>query len=652
MRVPKALEQPDSIYWIRTKAQGPQGKLPFTEELLKNSPSGDVFALSLNAGMGWNPAQVGLDNYLILSTLGGYRAADGTPIALGYHTGHWELGLLVKSAAEAFRDMGTIPFAGYCSDPCDGRTQGTAGMMDSLAYRNTAAETLGRLIRSLPTRKGIIGIATCDKGLPAMMMALAEARDFPGILVPGGVTLPPEQGEDAGVIQSIGTRFAHGEVSLEEAAALGCSACASPGGGCQFLGTAASSQVIGEALGMSLPHSALAPSGENVWLELGNSSARALHDLHEKGIRMGDVLTDGSLQNAMAVHAAVGGSTNLLLHLPAIAYNAGLTRPTVEDWSLMNRRVPRIVDVLPNGPMNFKTVQLFLAGGVPEIMLRLREMGVLHLDCMTASGMSVGENLEWWENSERRKRFRDILLEEDGVDSDDVIMSPEKAAERGLGSTVIFPQGNLAPQGSVVKATAIDPSLCPGGIYHKRGIARVFTSEEDAIAAIRSSGPDRLNEDNIIVLLCRGPLGAGMPETAQITIALKYTKTLKHIALITDGRFSGFSSGPCIGHVGPEALGGGPIGKVHNGDVIEIQIDQNQLTGTINVIGKSLNGPETWDIERGNEILGQRALREDLHPDSRLPDSVRLWAALQQMGGGTWGGCVYDVDAIVNKLKA
>src|SRR5213083_2882027 len=221
---------PPDIYQIQTRASGPAGSLPLTEEMLLNSPSGDLFGLTQNAGMGWDPAEVGRKQFLILSTQGGLRAADGKPIALGYHTGHWEIGLLVQAAAEELRALGTIPFAAFCSDPCDGRTQGTVGMFDSLPYRNDAAQIFRRLIRSLPTRSGVIGVATCDKGLPAMMMALASLRDMPGVLIPGGVTLPPEEGEDAGTVQTIGVRFAHGRISLKEAAELGCRACATAGG--------------------------------------------------------------------------------------------------------------------------------------------------------------------------------------------------------------------------------------------------------------------------------------------------------------------------------------------------------------------------------------------------------------------------------------
>src|SRR6266567_7837141 len=205
------------IYQIQTRSAGPAGSLPLTEEMLLHSPSGDLFGMTQNAGMGWNPAEAGRKQFLILSTQGGLRGPNGKPIALGYHTGHWEIGLLVQAAAEEFHRLQAIPFSGYCSDPCDGRTQGTVGMFDSLPYRNDAAQIFRRLIRSLPTRSGVIGVATCDKGLPAMMMALAAMRDLPCVLVPGGVTLPPSDGEDAAAVQTLGARFAHGLLSLEEA---------------------------------------------------------------------------------------------------------------------------------------------------------------------------------------------------------------------------------------------------------------------------------------------------------------------------------------------------------------------------------------------------------------------------------------------------
>ena len=637
------------IFEVLTNAPGPDGKIPLTPEMLLDSPSGDIFGLSQNAGMGWNPLQLNRPQYLILSTQGGIRGDDGKPIALGYHTGHWEVGLLMRAAAERLDQLQCLPFAGYVSDPCDGRTQGTIGMMDSLAYRNDAAQVFKRLIRSLPTRRGVIGVATCDKGLPAMMLALASLRDkLPGIIVPGGVTLPPSAGEDAGKVQSVGARYAHGEISLDEAAEAACHACASPGGGCQFLGTAATSQVIAEALGMTLPHSALAPSGQPIWLDMARRSAQALVELDRSGKTMSDILTPAALHNAMMVHAAVGGSTNLLLHIPAIAFAAGLQRPTVDDWSTINRQVPRLVDVLPNGPVGHPTVQMFLAGGVPEVMLHLRELGLLKLEALTVSGRTLGENLEWWEHSDRRQRLRKLLLERDRVNPENVIMSPVSARERGLTSTVTFPRGNLAPEGSVIKSTAIDPGVVDAdGVYRKVGPARVFTTEKAAIAAIKGRTEPHIQAGDIIVLKCRGPLGAGMEEIYQITSALKHLSFGKQVAVITDARFSGVSTGACIGHVGPEALAGGPIGKVQDGDMLQIIVDRINLTGTIDLVG--VNG-EIVGAEKGTEILHSRPTPE-LHADANLPEDTRLWAALTRVGGGTWGGCVYDIDAICAALE-
>ncbi|HEX3358739.1 MAG TPA: YjhG/YagF family D-xylonate dehydratase, partial [Tepidisphaeraceae bacterium] len=575
------LTSPDSIYDIQTAAPGPGGKLPLTDDMLRNWASGDIFGLSQNAGMGWNPSLLRGKEFLILSTSGGLRSDDGSPIALGYHTGHWEVGLLVKAAAEEIKRHGAIPFAGFCTDPCDGRTQGTTGMMDSLPYRNDAAIILRRLIRSLPRRRGILGVATCDKGLPAMMMALAAMRDLPCVLIPGGVTLPPTVGEDAGKIQSLGARYTHGLITLDEAADVGCHTCASPGGGCQFLGTAATSQVVGEALGLSLIHSALAPSGQKIWLDLATRSTRALMALESAQIRIADILTDRAIENAMTIHAAFGGSTNLLLHIPAIAHASGLRRPTVNDWIAINRKTPRLVDALPNGPVGHPTVRVFLAGGVPEVMLHLRELNLLHEDCFTVAGQPWGKLLDWWKTSDRRHRLRD-RLHADGIDPDTVIMSPKLAAERGLTSTVTFPGGNLAPQGSVIKSTAIDPSVVgPDNVFRMTGPARVFVTERTAIAAVKEG---RIHPGDIIVLICRGPMGAGMEETYQLTSALKHLPYGKHVAVITDARFSGVSTGACIGHVGPEALDNGPIGKLLEGDTIRIIIDRRELHGTIDLV--------------------------------------------------------------------
>lgn len=640
----------EAIYDIRTVGAGPSGTLPVTDAMLRRQPSGDLFGWTQDAAMGWNPQELGRKEFLLLSTLGGIRAPDGRPVALGYHTGHWEVGSLVEAAARTLVDLDCIPFAGFCTDPCDGRTQGTAGMFDSLPYRNDAAIVLRRLIRSLPTRRGVLGFATCDKGHPAMMMALAGCADLPAVLVPGGVTLPAAGAEDAGAVQSLGARYAHDLVTLQEAAALGCRACGSAGGGCQFLGTAATAQVVGEALGLSVPHSALAPSGQPVWIEIARQSAQAIVDLERRGMTLAGTLTDRAIRNAMVVHAAFGGSTNLLLHVPAVAHAAGLSRPAVGEWAEVNRTVPRLVSVLPNGPIHHPTVRVFLAGGVPEVMLHLRRLGLLHLDCLTALGRPLGDVLDEWEQSERRRRFRRVLQEHDGVDPAAVILDVDAARRAGMTGTLAFPVGNIAPHGSVVKSAAIDPDVLDAdGVYRRRGRARVFTAEHAAIEAIKSSGPDAITPGDVLILAGCGPMGTGMEETYQVTSALTHVPWGKEVAVLTDGRFSGVSTGACVGHVSPEALAGGPIGKLVDGDLVRIVIDPGTLRATVDLVG---HGDDERGEEWGRNELARREPRADLGRHPRLPADTRLWAALQDVSGGTWGGCVYDVEAILSAIDA
>ncbi|MEO1614868.1 MAG: YjhG/YagF family D-xylonate dehydratase [Planctomycetota bacterium] len=635
--------EPDSLV---TSAPGPEGSLPLSDEILRTWSSGDLFGLTQSVGMGFDPRRVLGDQYLILSTQGGLREQDGTPLALGYHTGHWEIGLLVRAAAEQLTKHKGVPFSAYCSDPCDGRSQGTRGMFDSLPYRNDAAIVFRRLIRSLPQRKAVIGIATCDKGLPAMMMALAGSKTLASVLVPGGVTLPATVGEDAGKVQSIGVRYSRGEMTLEEASLEGCRACGTPGGGCQFLGTAATSQVVAEALGMTIPHAALAPSGGPIWTQLARDSADVAMKMVADKTVLADVLSDDAFYNAMLIHAAVGGSTNLLIHIPAIAAAAGLAVPDADTFRRINQSVPRFVDCLPNGPMGHPTIRLFMAGGVPEVAWHLRELGLLRSEARTVSGMTWNQILDRWIKSDRRAFCRERLASLDGVDPDEVIVPPSQATAKGLTPTICFPSGNLCPEGAVIKSTSIDPSVIDDDdVYRKRGPARVFVRERDAIAAVKGQSDPPIKAGDVMVLMGRGPQGCGMEETFQITSALKYLSFGKEVALVTDARFSGVSTGACIGHVGPEALAGGPLGQVRDGDVIEIEIDRKTLHGRVDLV-------ESADGTPAAELLVSRGPHPDLCVEPEVPDDTRLWAALQRVSGGAWGGCVYDVDEIIATLEA
>ncbi|BEU88887.1 xylonate dehydratase YagF [Selenomonas sp. TAMA-11512] len=648
MSVQKLFENENPAhYQVDTHADGPKGVLPLSRDELATLPSGNIFGMTINAGMGWEASALSGDDVMLIGTNGGLRRDNGDTVAVGLHPGHFELDALMKRAAETLREEGCVPHAGFVTDPCDGRTQGTIGMFDSLPYRNDASIVMGRIIRSLPTRKAVIGIASCDKGLPAMMMALAAQHHTATILIPGGATLMPTKGEDLAKIQTIGVRYANGELSYEDAVSLGCKACASGGGGCQFLGTAGTSQVVGEGLGLTLPHAALAPSGEAIWYDMAANSARAVIDLYKSGICTKDILTDKSIENAMVIHAAFGGSTNLLLHVPAIAHAAGLKRPSVHDWARINKIVPRLVSVLPIGPINYPTVDVFMAGGVPEVMLHLRRLGLLHEDVLTVTGSTLGENLDWWENSNRRAALEKRLKEIDGLNRNDLIFSPDEAKAKGIGSTVTFPVGNIAPEGSVVKATAIDPSVIDDDhVFRHTAKCKVFASEKDAMSALKHNG---IEAGDIMIVMGGGPLGTGLEETYQITAALKHLSFGKHVSLITDARFSGISTGACFGHVGPEALADGPIGKLETGDVIEIIVDTNKLEGSLNFIGKE-GSPVSY--EEGARILAARKTNPNVHPDDDLPDDTRLWAALQNVSGGTWQGTVYDVDRIIKVLDA
>jgi dihydroxyacid dehydratase/phosphogluconate dehydratase len=281
-------------------------------------------------------------------------------------------------------------------------------------------------------------------------------------------------------------------------------------------------------------------------------------------------------------------------------------------------------------------------------MLNLRNLALIDDECLTVAGEPWSKLLDWWEKSERRKRCRGVL-ERDGIDPDTVIMSPDLARQRGLQPTLTFPTGNLAPEGSVIKSTAIDPTVVdPDGVYRITGPARVFVKETAAIAAVKRH---EIKAGDVVLLICYGPQGSGMEEIYELTSALRHLPFGKHVACLTDARFSGVSTGACIGHIGPEALAGGPIGKVRDGDLIRIIVDTRNLKGSIDFVGEAGTAPTHIDLAAATRFLNHRPPRPDLAPHPQLPEDTRLWAALLNASGGIWGGCVYDPDAIINKLQ-
>ena len=653
-------------------------RLPLTEQDYRKAPSGHLFARSQLVAMGADPSKTGNPEVAIITTQGGFALHDGTPIAYGAHTGNHEIWRQTVAAAKRFSALGVLPRSAYVSDPCDGMTQGTTGMFDSLSWRNDAAVVMGRQIRSFVLADRVMSIGTCDKAIPALLMALASHGKYPGIHVNGGVSLPPSQGRNAGTIQAVGTEVSQGILSLDAANREGCMACGIKGlgGGCQFLGTAATNQVIAEALGITLPHTALLPAGQQIWLDTAEQSAEALNALAKSGKTIRDIMTADAFYNAMVVHAAFGGSTNLFLHIPAIMFNLGLERPTVDGWEEVNNDVQRVVSVLPNGPVHHPTIRVFLAGGVPEVMLHLRNAGKIKEDALTVTGEPWGEILDAWEKCDRRGQLREHLKEKDGVDPDDVIMPIEKARSSGITTTICFPKGNIAKEGSFCKSTAIHPAFCePDGSYRHLGQVKFFTSEQETMDAIKGIGKRKVEHGDIVVLAGYGPRGACLPELFQVTGALKQTLQnvdllapdtpkddlealraiclKKKITFLTDGRFSGVSTGACIGNISPEAIDErGFFGRLRDGDWVEVIIPAAGGKATLNMIGHKDTASEDRCVAKGNDILRKRRIHPDVKPHAEMHPDGRLWGILQAAGGGSWSGCVYDVEAIEKLLTA
>ncbi|MGQ9732342.1 MAG: dihydroxy-acid dehydratase [Candidatus Zipacnadales bacterium] len=540
----------------------------------------------LRLGCGWTRRDLGKPLVVIESSAG------------DSHPGSVHLGELCSAIWDGIMEAGGRPSRYICTDACDGITQGTDAMDLSLCIREIIALATELHVRSA-LADGVLLVSACDKAIPGHLIAAARLG-IPALHFPGGSM---SRGAGDMSLDKIGDLMAdlqRGKVSEEEYQQWIDEACPGPGA-CQFLGTANTMQVMAEALGLALPGTALAPTSSYYQRRRAVEAGNQIIRLIERGLTVDQVLTQQAIENAMVVHAAFAGSSNALLHLPALARTLGL-RCTLEMFQEANDRTPWIVNVRPSGRWDANLV--WMAGGVPRVMDELRDW--LHLDALTVTGKTVGENLDDLQQSGYFDR-QPLHLANYGLTCRDVIASvDEPLAPRG-GITIL--KGNIAPEGAVIKEAAVRPKarrFC--------GPARVFDCQEDAIAAIFAG---RAKAGDAVIIRFEGPRGSGMPEQFYVTKAISSDEELSRtMVLITDGRFSGASGGPAICHVCPEAAAGGPIGVLRDGDWIEMDIDAKSL----NMIGE---GDRPCSVEDGSRILDRR-LRES----PPLPPPKQEWALL------------------------
>ena len=542
-----------------------------SQEMRRLAPEMDPLRL----GSGWMPEDLGKPQVLIESTFG-----DSHPGSAG-------LDRLVEAARKGVRDGGGFGARYFCTDICDGESQGTDGINFSLVSREMIAGMIEIHANATPFDAGVF-IASCDKGLPGNLIGLCRA-DIPSVVIPGGTM---NAGPELLTLEQLGAysaRYERGEIGEEKLDWAKQNACPSCGA-CSFIGTASTMQMMAEALGLALPGSALLPaeSGEllNYAYEAGKRAAEmACHP----GLRPSKLLTRESFENAILVHAAVSGSTNCLLHLPAIAHEAGI-EIDIDTFDRLHRQVPYILDLRPAGrwPAEF----FYYAGGVPAVMEQIK--GLLHLDAMTITGHTLGENLEALKQNGYYGRCRQAMELSNRrrglhLTAEDVIRPADNPL--GTGGSVAVLKGNLAPEGAVIKHTA-----CPKEMFHAVLRARPFDSEEECLDAVLHH---KVSPGDAVFIRYEGPKGSGMPEMFYTSEAISSDGELgRSIALVTDGRFSGASTGPVIGHVSPEAASGGPIALVEEGDLIELDIPGRKLE-IVGIAGKRCTPEEVAaELER------------------------------------------------------
>ena len=543
-----------------------------SQEMRKIAPELDP----LRIGTGWKPEDLSKPQVIIESTFG------------DSHPGSGHLNILVEEVRKGIEKAGGHGARYFCTDICDGESQGTDGINYSLASREMIANMIEIHANATPFDAGVY-LASCDKGMPGNLMGLARA-DVPSVVVPGGTM---NAGPEMLTLEQLGmysAKYERGEIDEEKLEWAKCNACPSCGA-CSFIGTASTMQIMAEALGLALPGSALMPATSPDLLEYARQAGeQAVKLATMPGMRPSEIVTEKSFENAILVHAAVSGSTNCLLHIPAIAHEFGI-EITGDTFDRLHRNARYLLDVRPAG--RWPAECFYYAGGVPAIMEEIKEH--LHLDVMTVTGKTLGENLEelrrngFYEKCERglhefNRRYNVNLTRED------IIRSYDNAI--GTDGSIAVLRGNLAPEGAVIKHTA-----CPKEMFRAVLNARPFDSEEECLDAVLHH---RVQKGDAVFIRYEGPKGSGMPEMFYTSEAISSDKELgRSLALITDGRFSGASTGPVIGHCSPEAVEGGPIALVEEGDLIEIDVPARKL----NIIG--VKGPRR-SMEEIDEILEER----------------------------------------------
>jgi len=538
---------------------------------------------ALCCGTGWDEEDLGKPQILVEDVFG------------SSHPGSIHLNELAEEASLGVFQEGGKPAQFHGTDICDGWAMLHSGMNYILPSREVLCDLVEVHGRVIPW-DGVVVISSCDKSIPAHLMAVSRLN-IPAVHIPGGSNRIGPNMSHSVLVGETAVKMRRGEDISREVRDYQLSGC--PGSGaCQFMGTASTMQCMSEALGMTLPGAALTPASLFDIRRLARQAGRQIMELSQRGIRPSDILIAEAFENAMKVHAAIGGSTNALLHLPAIAHELGI-KIDGQRFDRLNRQIPYLTNIQPSG--EYLTELFWYAGGIPRVQMELRE--VLDLNVVTVSGKTLRENLELLEKEGFFRRGEGYLANFK-VEREDVIRKGKNS--KGYGSIAVL-KGNIAPEGAVVKYSAMAPDMST-----HEGPARVFNQEEDALQAILQG---KVQPGSVIVIRYEGPRGSGMPEMLATTEALATIPDLHNTAMVTDGRFSGATRGPCIGHVSPEAARGGPIALVEDGDLILIDIPNRNLS-VVGCGGKKMDAREVQAILAERQKRWQPLLRQ--HPQGIL----------------------------------